>query len=48
MDRLTLDCDIFQRFSCADKTAELDNRGEGGHPLQDPLIDILIHAFRHF
>jgi hypothetical protein len=38
----------IQRFACAGKTAALDNRGKGAHPVQDPLIDILIHAFRHF
>jgi hypothetical protein len=45
-DRVTPDWDI-QRFACAGKTAGLDNRGKGAQPVQDPLIDILIHAFRH-
>ena len=26
----------------------LHNRGKDAHPVQDPLIEILIHAFRHF
>jgi hypothetical protein len=29
-------------------TAELHNRSKDAHPVQDPLIEILIHAFRHF
>jgi hypothetical protein len=38
----------IQRFACADETAALDDRGKGAHPVQDPFIDLLIHAFRHF
>jgi hypothetical protein len=35
-------------LACTGKTAALHNRGKDAHPVQDPLIEILIHAFRHF
>jgi hypothetical protein len=38
----------IQRFAGAGKTAAPDNRGKGPHTGQDPLINLLIHAFRHF
>jgi len=35
-------------FACAGKTAALHNRCKDAHPVQYPLIEILIHAFCHF
>jgi hypothetical protein len=45
---MTPDCDIFSALPAPAKLPHWTIPAKALIPVRDPLIDILIHAFRHF